>query len=329
MHSIDKPSFLRRVFALLFALASFACAACSTLPKETDASTAPKPADTASASETLPRFDLASRTVKLNSGHSMPLIGLGTWTMTDEQAEECVYHALKIGVRLIDTARYYQCEVGVGRGVKRAIAEGFVTREEVFITTKIQPSDMARPSEAIDDSLAALDCDHIDLMLIHEPGSNDEQVYRAMEAAVRAGKLRSIGISNYNTIEALDEVLSYAEIPPAVIQIENHIYNQNRELKQFAEKHGIVINSYYPFGGRGNTQELFNNELILELAEKYGRSSAQIILRWHLQAGYVAVPGSKNPDHISENYSVFDFELTYDEMQRILRLDEQRRFANW
>ena len=267
--------------------------------------------------------------VLLNSGYRMPVLGLGTWTLTNEEAETSVYAALKCGMRLIDTARYYQCEAGVGKGLQRAIDEGIVTRDEVFITSKIMPSDYDRAAKGIDDSLADLGVDYVDLMLIHQPGSNDEAVYKAMEQAVRDGKVRSIGISNYYTKEAVDEVLSYAEIMPAVIQNENHLYYQNNELQEYVKQYGIFIESWYPFGGRGHTQESFNNDVIVQLADKYGKSSAQVILRWQVQAGYIAIPGSSNPEHIAENFDIFDFELSEDEIQSIYDLDRQERYENW
>ena len=274
-------------------------------------------------------FDFEKQTVLLNSGYEMPIIGLGTWTLSDDEAENSVYHALKSGMRLIDTARYYGNEVGVGRGLQKAIDEGIVTREDVFITSKVYGGNYERAGGIIDDALKDLNVDYIDLMLIHQPGYDDEGVYKAMDDAVRAGKLRSIGISNYYTKEQVDEVLSFATIVPAVIQNENHLYYQNTELQEYASQCGIVIESWYPFGGRGHTSEHFGNEVIKELAEKYGKSSAQIILRWQLQAGFIAIPGSSNPDHIAENYDIFDFELSKEDMQRIRELDQHERYENW
>ena len=274
-------------------------------------------------------FDFEKQTVLLNSGYEMPIIGLGTWTLSDDEAENSVYHALKSGMRLIDTARYYGNEVGVGRGLQKAIDEGIVTREDVFITSKIYGGNYERAGGIIDDALKDLNVDYIDLMLIHQPGYDDEGVYKAMEDAVRVGKLRSIGISNYYTKEQVDEVLSFATIVPAVIQNENHLYYQNSELQEYASQYGIVIESWYPFGGRGHTSEHFGNEVIKELAEKYGKSSAQIILRWQLQAGFIAIPGSSNPDHIAENYDIFDFELSQEDMQGIRELDQHERYENW
>ena len=229
---------------------------------------------TAPLSQSESVFDLENRTVLLNSGYEMPVIGLGTWTLSDDEAENSVYHALKTGMRLIDTARYYGNEVGVGRGLQKAIDEGIVTREEVFITTKIYGGNYERAGGIIEDALKDLNVDYIDLLLIHQPGADDEGVYRAMEEAVGTGKLRSIGISNYYTKEQVDEVLSFATITPAVIQNENHLYYQNTELQDYVRQYNIVIESWYPFGGRGHTSEHFGNEVIEELADKYGKSSA-------------------------------------------------------
>ena len=267
--------------------------------------------------------------VTLNSGYPMPVIGLGTWTLSDDQAEASVYTALKTGMRLIDTARYYGNEVGVGRGIRRAMDDGIATREEIFVTSKIMPSDYERAAQGIDNSLRDLGLDYVDLMLIHQPGWNDEAVYRAMEQAVRDGKIRSIGISNYYTPEAVEEILSFAEIMPAVIQNENHLYYQNKALQAYVQQYGIVVESWYPFGGRGHTQEHFTNETVVRIANAHGKTPAQIILRWQIQDGYITIPGSSNPDHIAENYDVFDFELTNQEMMEIRDLDRQARYENW
>jgi diketogulonate reductase-like aldo/keto reductase len=267
--------------------------------------------------------------ITLNSGYTMPVIGLGTWTLSDEEAEESVYHALKTGMRLIDTARYYGNETGVGLGLQRAIEEGIVTRDEVFITTKIYGGDYERAGGIINDALEALNCGYIDLLLIHQPGADDEGVYRAMEEAAEDGRLRSIGISNYYTKEQVDEVLSFARITPAVIQNENHIYFQNKELQDYVKQYGIVIESWYPFGGRGHTAESFNHETIVKIAEAHGVTAAQVILRWQIQDGYIAIPGSSNPDHIAENFDIFGFELSEEEMNEIRAIDEQRRYENW
>lgn len=272
-------------------------------------------------------FDFSNKYVILNNGIKMPIIGLGTWTFTNEEAEEAVYIAIKNGYRLIDTAQYYGDEVGVGKGVRKAISEGIVKREDIFVTSKIYAS--TDHNKAIEKSLSNLDLDYIDLLLIHQPGFDDKGLYQTMEKYYKEGKLKAIGISNYYTKEAIDEVLSYAEIVPTVIQNENHIYYQNNELQDYVKQYGIIIESWYPFGGRGHTDENFNNETIVKIAKKYNKTSAQIILRWQLQAGYIVIPGSKNPDHIKENISIFDFELSDEDMKEIDNINEKRRYENW
>lgn len=274
-------------------------------------------------------FNFDTKTVTLNSGYEMPIIGLGTWTQNDEETANSVYYALEDDYRLIDTAQYYGNERGVGEDLRRAIDDGIVTREEVFITTKIMPSSYNNAYNSIDESLERLGVDYIDLLLIHQPGSNDEEVYKAMEQGVYDGKVKSIGISNYYTKEEIDEVLSYATIVPAVIQNENHIYYQNTDLQEYVSKYGIIIESWYPFGGRGHTSENFNNEVIRGIATKYNKTSAQIILRWQLQAGYIVIPGSSNPDHILENYSIFDFSLNEEDMKNIADINKNQRYENW
>ena len=274
-------------------------------------------------------FIIEDKTVILNNKEKMPIIGLGTWTLTNNEAEESTYIALKTGFRLIDTAEYYGNEEGVGRGIKKAIQDGIIKREDVFITTKIMPGAYSNPDIAIEDSLKKLDVDYIDLMLIHQPGSNDEKVYKSMEKYYKEGKLKSIGISNYYTKNQVDKVLSYASIIPAVIQNENHIYYQNIELQNYVNNYGITIESWYPFGGRGHTSENFNNEVIKKLANKYKKTSAQIILRWHIQAQFIVIPGSKNEEHIKENYNIFDFELSEEDMEEIYKINNNKRYENW
>ena len=267
--------------------------------------------------------------VTLNDGNQMPILGLGTWTLKGQTCEDSVYHALKTGYRLIDTARYYGNEKDVGRGIQRAIEEGLVKREEIFVTSKIMPSDYDRAYKGIEDSLKDLGLDYLDLILIHQPGYDDESVYRAMEEALKNGLVKSIGISNYYSKEQVDEVSSYAKVLPAVIQNENHIYYQNNELREYVKTKGIVIESWYPFGGRGHTAENFENETIVRIAQETGKSSAQVILRWQIQEGYIVIPGSSNPDHIEENFDIFDFSLSEEQMKEIEAVDQQSRYENW
>ena len=275
------------------------------------------------------KFDFAKKTVTLNSGYEMPLLGLGTWTLDDATAENSVYTAIKDGYRLIDTAQYYGNEKGVGSGLKKAISEGIVKREDVFITTKVMPSNYDRAYKSIDESLEKLGVEYIDLMLIHQSGKGDEEAYKALCKGVKDGKLRSIGISNYYTPKEFDRVVSAGDIMPAVVQNENHPFYQNTELREYAARYGTVVESWYPFGGRGHTQDLFGDQTIKDIAKAHNKTPAQVILRWHLQAGYVTIPGSKDSDHILENYNIFDFELSGEEMKKMLELNTGKRYENW
>ncbi len=270
----------------------------------------------------------SAETIKLNSGYEMPVLGLGTWTLTGETCENAVYAALKTGYRLIDTAKYYGNEADVGKALSRAVEEVICRREEVFITTKLVPWSNT-PDSDIDDSLEKLGVSYIDLVLLHQHGSNDDGVYKAMCRAVKAGKIRSIGISNFYTEKAVSHFINNFDIPPAVVQNENHLKHQNNALRDWTKKQGIYIESYYPFGGRGHTKEHLQNPLVLEIAKVHNKTAAQIIVRWHLQAGYIAIPGSSNPSHIAENFNVWDFKLTDEDMQRLNKLNTGRRYENW
>ena len=270
------------------------------------------------------------KVIKLNSGYEMPTLGLGTWTLTGQVCEGAVYAALKSGYRLIDTARYYGNESEVGKAVARAISDGICKREEIFITTKLVPWS-SNPEADIDDSLRQLGLTYIDLCLLHQHGSSsgDDAVYKAMIRAVKDGKIRSIGISNFYTEKTVSHFINDFEIPPAVIQNENHIKYQNNSLRDWASKKRIYIESYYPFGGRGHTAEHLKNPQVLEIAKKHNKTAAQIIVRWHLQAGYIAIPGSSNPSHIAENFNVWDFQLTDSEMKELTKLNTGKRYENW
>jgi diketogulonate reductase-like aldo/keto reductase len=266
-------------------------------------------------------FDFASRTVTLNNGIKMPILGLGTYRLSPAQAEESVYHALLDGYRLIDTANGYMNERAVGRGIKRS----GVPREEIFVTTKLWPGDYEDVARAIDDTLARLDLEYIDLLLLHQPYGNVVEGYRGLEAAVRQGKVRSIGISNFYE-RKFDEIMSIATIPPAVLQVELNPYFHQAVMREHIKPYGTVLNAWFPLGGRvderNNTQtRLFNDPTIVGIASAHNKTPAQVILRWHLQMGNIAIPGSRNPDHILENISIFDFELTGEEMQRLSLLD--------
>lgn len=275
-------------------------------------------------------FDLENGTVMLNSGYEMPILGIGTFRLSGSEAENSVYWALRDGYRLIDTARIYGNETDVGRGIQRAIEEGFVTREEIFVTTKMWTDDFDNGAEAITASLERLGLDYIDLMILHHSQpSNDVEAYQAMEQAVSEGKLRSIGLSNYYTPEDFDRLVNATSITPALLQNETHPYHQSMEMKEHLRQYGTVMESWFPLGGRGNTQTLFHDEVISGIAQAHGKTSAQIILRWHLQAGNIAIPGSSNEDHIQENFEIFEFELTDEEMEQMTGLDRNERFAGY
>ncbi len=277
-----------------------------------------------------PVFDFEKKTVLLNSGYEMPILGLGMFSLSDSEAENSTYWALKAGFRLIDTARIYGNEAAVGRGLQRAIDEGIVTREEVFITTKMWTSDFGNGDAAVDASLERLGVDYIDLMILHHSQpSNDVQAYQAMERAVAEGKLKSIGLSNYYEPEDFDRLVNATTIKPALLQNETHPYHQSGVMKEHIAQYGTVLESWFPLGGRGNTQVLFNDETIKSIADAHGVSSAQVIIRWHLQAGNICIPGSSNEQHIIEDYDVWNFELTEDEMARMTALERDDRFADY
>ena len=254
----------------------------------------------------------------LNNGIKMPMAGIGTFLLTPDQAESAVLEALKDGYKLIDTANAYVNEKAVGRAIKKS---GLV-REDVFLESKIWPS-FYEQEDAVEKTLERLDTDYIDLLLIHQPSGNYVAGYRLMEKAYKEGKVKAIGLSNF-TKEQIQEILDICEVKPAVLQTEVHPYFQEQELKEFLAKEDIKIQAWYPLG-HGDTA-LLNDESIVEFGEKYQKSTAQIILRWHIQAGNIVIPGSKNPEHIKANFDLFDFALTEDEMKKISELDKNVRY---
>lgn len=296
--------------------------------EETTTSEAEPP--TAEVISTEPEFDLDAGTVTLNNGVSMPILGIGTFALSDSEAEESVYWALRDGYRLIDTARIYGDEAGVGRGIRRAIDDGFVTREEIFVTTKMWTSDYDNGDVAINASLERLGLDYIDLMILHHSQpENDVAAYKAMEQAVADGRLKAIGLSNYYDPDDFDRMVNSTNILPAVLQNETHPYHQSADMKEHIAQYGTVLESWFPLGGRGNTQALFNDPVISAIAGAHGKTSAQVILRWHLQDGHIAIPGSHNEKHIQENFDIFDFELTSEEMEQIAALNKNERLGDW
>lgn len=251
----------------------------------------------------------------LNNGVKMPMLGLGTYLLTPDEAENSVIHALKNGYRLIDTANAYVNERAVGRGIKKS----GVPRKDIFLETKLWPS-FYEDTAAVDKTLERLDTDYIDLMILHQPAGNYLAGYRQLEKGYKEGKLKAIGISNFNEAE-IEDIIAHCEIMPALIQVEAHPYYPQTVLKDFLKKYNIVLQSWYPLGGKGN-QSILQEELFAALGRKYHKSSAQVILRWHIQMGYIVIPGSKSELHIKENIDIFDFALTAEEMTEIAKLNK-------
>ena len=254
----------------------------------------------------------------LNNGIKMPMAGIGTFLLTPDEAEASVLSALQCGYRLIDTANAYVNEKAVGRAMRKS----GISRDEIFLETKLWPS-IYEQEDAVEKTLQRLGTDYIDLLLIHQPAGNYVAGYRLMEKAYKEGKVRAIGLSNF-TPEQVQEILDICEVKPAVLQTEVHPYSQEKELKAFLDKEGIVIQAWYPLGH--GDKALIQEPLFTEFGKKYGKSNAQIILRWHIQAGNIVIPGSKNPVHIKDNFNLFDFALTDDEMAKITALDKQKRY---
>jgi diketogulonate reductase-like aldo/keto reductase len=255
----------------------------------------------------------------LNNGTTIPAAGIGTFLLQPKDAQAAVISALQNGYTLIDTANAYMNEKAVGRAMKASGKK----REEIYLSTKLWPSVYATADKAIDETLARLDTDYIDLLYLHQPVGDYIGAYKAMERAVKLGKVKSLGLSNFSK-EQIEEVIAIAEIKPAFLQVEAHPYYPQNELKAYLDSFGAKVMAWYPLGhGDAN---LVNEPIFSKLAEKYGKSNAQIILRWHVQVGNVVIPGSKNPDHIKDNIDIFDFELTSDEMAEIAKLDKNKPY---
>ena len=269
-------------------------------------------------------FDFDSKTVLLNNGYEMPILGLGTYALDHDTCVRSVMTLLENGGRLIDTAYMYGNEEAVGEGVRRAMEEYGIPREEIFVITKIYPSQFGDPEAAIDMALEKLDIGYIDMMLLHHPGTNDVKAYQAMEKYVELGRIRSLGLSNWY-VEELTGFLPQVTITPALVQNEIHPYYQEQDVVPFIQEKGIVVQCWYPLGGRGYTAELLGNETIQTIAGAHGVSPAQVILRWDLQRSIVVIPGSGNPEHIKENLDLFGFALTDAEMEQIGALDRNEK----
>ena len=259
-------------------------------------------------------------TIKLSSGYDMPIVGLGTYSLHGATCINSVKSALASGFRKFDTASIYGNEEEVGQGIR----ESGVSREEIFVATKLYPNQYSNPETAIEECLSKLDIGYIDLMLLHHPGTNDVKAYKTMEKYVEAGKIRSIGVSCYY-VKEINEFLPKVNIKPVLVQNEVHPYYQDTEVVEHLHDLGIVVEAWYPLGGRGHQKELLSDPVLSKIAARHNKSVAQVILRWDLQRGVVIIPGSSNPDHIKENISIFDFSLTNDEMAQIAALDRNEK----
>ena len=260
--------------------------------------------------------------ITLNDGNKIPQFGLGVFQIPgDEKTKEACLEAFKLGYRHIDTAHAYQNERGVGQAVK----ESGIPREEIWITSKLWPSEYGegKTAKAIDKMLERLQTDYIDLLLLHQQFGDYLGAWKDMEKAVAEGKVKSIGLSNFES-DRLEEVLAAATINPSVLQVECHPYYQQNDLKKRIAPYNTVIESWYPLG-HGDAA-LIEEPVFTKLAEKYGKTNAQIILRWHIQEGTIVFPKSSNPVHIKENIDIFDFELTEEEMNEIRQLDKGFRY---
>ena len=256
--------------------------------------------------------------ITLNNGIKMPMAGIGVFMMSPAEAESSVESALKSGVRLIDTANGYMNESGTGRGIKKS----GVPREEIFLVTKLWPT-VYEKETAVDETLKRLGTDYIDLLFLHQPTDNWREGYRNIEKAVKAGKVKAIGLSNFPD-ELLKEAIDTMELKPQVVQVEAHPYYPQTELKKLLAETGMGLMAWYPLGH--GDKSLINEPIFTELAKKYGKTNAQIILRWHIQSGNVVIPGSKNPDHIRDNFDIFDFVLSDEDMAQIAKVNKNKRY---
>ncbi|MCC8156490.1 MAG: aldo/keto reductase [Oscillospiraceae bacterium] len=269
---------------------------------------------------TVGEFDFETKSVLLNSGYEMPIMGLGTYSLSDEECAVSIAALLEAGGRLIDTAYMYGNEAAVGQAVRNSD----VPREEIFVITKLYPNQYSYAADAIDAALEKMGLDYIDMILLHHPGDGDVEAYLALEQAVADGKVHSIGLSNWY-VEELEEFLPEVNITPALVQNEIHPYYQENDVIPYIQSLGIVVQGWYPLGGRGHTAELLGDETISAIAAAHSVSSAQVILRWNLQKGVVVIPGSSDPEHIRENLDLFGFELTDAEMAQINALNRNEK----
>lgn len=253
---------------------------------------------------------------ELNNGVKMPMLGYGVYQTPPEETERCVLEAVDVGYRSIDTAQAYGNEEGVGS----ALAKSGLPREEFFLTTKVWISNAGyeRAKASIEESLQKMRTSYLDLLLIHQPFGDYYGTYRAMEEAYKAGKVRAIGVSNFYPDRLID-LYHFAEIKPAVNQIETHVFQQQETARKYLKDRGVQIESWGPFAeGKNN---FFQNPVLVETGKKYGKTAAQTALRFLIQSGVVAIPKSTHRERMEENFQIFDFALTEEEMQKIRALD--------
>lgn len=260
--------------------------------------------------------------ITLANGVEVPMLGIGTFQISMADTEQSVYEALRGGYRLIDTANAYMNEEAVGRAMARAIAEGIVRREEIFLSTKLWPT-LYTSETAVDETLARLGTDYVDLLFIHQPAGDFVAGYKKIEAAYTSGKARSLGISNFHG-EKLERLLAAAEEKPHVIQLETHPYWIQHDVLDRLAAFGTMAMGWYPLGHGDPT--LLQESIFTQLAYKYRKSTVQIVLRWAVQRGFITIPGTKNPEHIRANFDIFDFALTDEEMAAIARLDGTKKY---
>lgn len=266
--------------------------------------------------------------VKLNNGQLMPRFGIGTFNDPgDSIACDAVTFAFKNGYRHVDTAHAYRVERGVGK----AVAECGIPRDEIWITSKIWPSEYGegKTLEAIDRMLDRLGIEYIDLLYLHQPMGDWRGAWRDMEKAVELGKVRSLGLSNFDAADSLyDAAIEFAKIRPAVMQIECHPYAQRLHWQERLRNDRVQLECWFPLGGAMSNGALFKDPVIVKIAEAHGKTPAQIILRWHIQEGFSAIPGATDHGYITENIDIFDFELSLEEMALMRGLDKEQRFFN-